>query len=70
MAHSTRWRNLKQVRQYEYEVAAVIPAGQPLPATFYKVPVAFEWALDNYVDDAETTQPLRKQLHDMLANII
>lgn len=25
------------------------------PATFYKVPVAFVWALDNYVDDAETT---------------
>ena len=41
----------------EYEVAAVIPAGTTAttPATFYKVPVAFEWALDNYVDDAETT---------------
>ena len=24
------------------------------PATFYKVPVAFEWALENGVDDAET----------------
>ena len=40
----------------EYEVAAVIPAGTTAttPATFYKVPVAFEWALENGVDDAET----------------
>ena len=40
----------------EYEVAAVIPAGTTAttPATFYKVPVAFEWALENGVDDDET----------------
>ena len=40
----------------EYEVAAVVLAGTVSnPMSVYKVPVAFEWALDNYVDDAETT---------------
>ena len=39
----------------EYEVAAVVLAGTVSnPMSVYKVPVAFEWALENGVDDDET----------------